>query len=259
MIKKLFLSDSFILLLILFNATIIFVSGFNWEHPFFGFLPWLDNCITLLFCLELAIKWMHFGRDYFKSYWNWFDTLLVVLALPSFVIFLFGLNYQGLEFFLIFRVLRIFKSFRFLRFIPGIDHLIAGVIRALKSSVIVMLGFAVYIFIVGILSFYLYKDIAPAHFGDPLIFLYSTFKIFTIEGWFDIPEEVIEGLSPSLTFLTYLYFIFVVLSGGILGLSLVNSIFVDAMVSDNTDALESKVEQLNQKIDLILSRLPKEE
>jgi voltage-gated sodium channel len=54
------------------------------------------------------------------------------------------------------------------------------------------------------------------------------------------------------SFFTYIYFIFVVLSGGILGLSLVNSIFVDAMVSDNNDELEKKIERLELKIDLLL-------
>ena len=39
----------------------------------------------------------------------------------------------------------------------------------------------------------------------------------------------------------------------IIGLSLVNSIFVDAMVSDNNDELERQVKELNEKIDKLLS------
>lgn len=38
------------------------------------------------------------------------------------------------------------------------------------------------------------------------------------------------------------------------GLSIVNSIFVDAMVSDNNDALELKVAELEKKIDLLLEK-----
>ncbi|NLA24090.1 MAG: ion transporter, partial [Bacteroidales bacterium] len=40
-------------------------------------------------------------------------------------------------------------------------------------------------------------------------------------------------------------------------LSLVNSIFVDAMVSDNNDELERKVESLEAKIDLLMDEIKK--
>lgn len=150
--------------------------------------------------------------------------------------------------------MRVFKSFRFLRFIPGIEHLVKGVSRALKTSVIVLIGFMIYIFIVGILSFYMFKETSPEYFGNPLNSLYSIFKIFTVEGWFEIPERLTQALSPVATLFTYLYFIFVVMTGGIFGLSLVNSIFVDAMVSDNSDELEKKIDDLNNKIDVLLNK-----
>ena len=37
-------------------------------------------------------------------------------------------------------------------------------------------------------------------------------------------------------------------------MSLVNSIFVDAMVSDNNDNLERKIEELNKKMDRLLDK-----
>ena len=150
--------------------------------------------------------------------------------------------------------MRVFKSFRFLKFIPGIEHLVKGISRAIKASVIILIGFAVYIFIIGIFSFFLYKEISPEYFGNPINSLYSIFKIFTVEGWYDIPEQLTKNLSPMISFFTYLYFIFVVISGGIFGLSLVNSIFVDAMVSDNNDELEKKIDDLNKKIDSLLTK-----
>lgn len=141
-----------------------------------------------------------------------------------------------------------------MKFIPGIDHLVKGVSRAIKTSIIVLIGFVIYIFIIGIFSFYLFKDVSPEHFGNPLNSMYSIFKIFTIEGWYEIPEQLTENLSSKISFFTYLYFIFVVISGGIFGLSLVNSIFVDAMVSDNNDELEKKIELIDKKIDKLLAK-----
>jgi voltage-gated sodium channel len=52
--------------------------------------------------------------------------------------------------------------------------------------------------------------------------------------------------------LTKIYFVLILLTGGIFGLSLVNSIFVDAMVSDNNDELENKIDSLEKKIDNLI-------
>ncbi len=252
MLTRLFLRDSFILLLILLNALIIFISGFDLGPKGNYIFTFLDHLVTILFIAEMIIKLRVYGKSYFSSTWNQFDFLLVMLSVPALLTFLLNLNIQDFSFLLVFRVLRVFKSFRFLKFIPGIDDLLRGIRRALKASIIVILGFMIYIFIIGIFSFYLFKESSPECFRNPVMALYSTFKIFTIEGWFEIPEKVAEGLSATSAFFVYIYFIFVVLSGGILGLSLVNSIFVEAMVSDNNDELERKLEGLEAKIDRLL-------
>lgn len=72
-------------------------------------------------------------------------------------------------------------------------------------------------------------------------------------------NRISAGYSSLATFFTYLYFIFVVVTGGIIGLSLVNSIFVDSMLSDNTDDIESKVDILNDKINELIKKLDNNE
>jgi len=251
--KKLFLNNTFILLLILVNAVIIFLNGFDFGTNRNFLLTRLDNLITILFIVELFIKLYTYRGNYFKSNWNIFDAILILISTPSMIAYLFSVDVQDLSFLLVFRITRVFKSFRFIKFLPGIDHLIVGVQRALKSSIIVLFGFTVYIFIIGIFTFYLFKDYPTEYFNNPLVSLYSTFKIFTIEGWFEIPERVTSTMSAIPAFFTYFYFIFIVISGGIFGLSLVNSIFVDAMVSDNNNELEKKIESLEAKIDSLIA------
>ncbi len=253
MIKKLFLNDKFILLLILINAVTIFASGFEMSLNNRFTLSIADNLITGLFITELIVKFKEFGvKGYFDSNWNKFDFVLIALSLPALIAFVGNFEITNLSFLLVFRVMRVFKSFRFLKFIPGIEHLVKGINRALKASVFVFIGFIIYIFIISILSFYLFKGVSPEYFGNPLNSLYTTFKIFTVEGWYEIPDSITQNLSSTTSFFTYLYFIFVVISGGIFGLSLVNSIFVDAMVSDNNDELETKIDSLEKKIDKLL-------
>jgi voltage-gated sodium channel len=178
-----------------------------------------------------------------------------MLSIPAFITFIFDISLLDVSFLLVFRILRVFKTFRFFKFIPNVGELLQGVQRALKASVFVLISFVIYIFVIGILSFYLFKNSGSGYYADPMIALYSTFKIFTIEGWFEIPEQIIAGYSESTTFFIYLYFIFVVLTGGIFGLSIVNSIFVDSMISDNNDGIEKKIDSLDHKVTEIIAKL----
>ena len=65
------------------------------------------------------------------------------------------------------------------------------------------------------------------------------------------------SMSPARVAGVRIYFVLILILGGIIGLSLVNSIFVDAMVSDNNDELEAEVKQLNEKIDLLTEEILK--
>lgn len=256
MIRKLFLNDKFILGLILLNTIVIFLGGYTVsQHD--GFLISIaDNSITTLFIIELLVKFRAVGiKQYFESNWNKLDFFLIIISVPTLLAFAFNLSMLDISFLLVFRVLRIFKAIRFIKFIPNIDQLFLGIQRALKTSVFVLIGFITYIFIIGILSFYLFNSSSSEYFENPLISLYSTFKIFTVEGWFEIPEQIIANYSLTSSFFIYLYFIIVVLTGGIFGLSIVNSIFVDSMVSDNNDEIEKKIDNLDKKVTELLNKI----
>ena len=255
MLTKFFLNEKAILWVILLNAAVIFAQGFNPERPLFEWLELFDNLFTLLFMIEAIVKIRVWGRaTYFASSWNIFDFVLVLFAMPSFVAWVFNLNMASLEFLLVFRIMRVFKFFRFIRFIPNIDHIVNGLSRAVRASVLIILAFFVFNFTISLISCFLFRDSAPEYFRDPLLSFYSIFKVFTIEGWYEIPDSITEASSPVATFFTRLYFIVVLFFGGIFGLSLVNSIFVDTMVSDNNDALEEKIMELQRKIDALLER-----
>ena len=76
-----------------------------------------------------------------------------------------------------------------------------------------------------------------------------------MDGWFEIPEQLTENYSDVGTSFKYVYFIFVVLSAGIFGLSLVNTIFIDSMVSDNNNETEKKIDSLDSKVTEILRKI----
>ncbi|MCU4164619.1 ion transporter [Carboxylicivirga caseinilyticus] len=253
--EKIFLNDRFILTIILINSLIIFITGFNIEPDIIKFLRGLDGFITILFVIELIVKIKHFGKLYFYSSWNILDFVLIVLSIPAFFTMFIESSNFDLSYLLVLRALRAFKAFRFIKFVTEINELIKGINRALKTSLVVLIGFSVYLFIMSIFSFYLFAETAPEYFENPLLSLYSIFKIFTVEGWYEIPESIVHSYNSVQTFFTYIYFIFIVMSGGIFGLSLVNSIFVDAMVSDNNDLLEKKIGKLESQINILIEKI----
>ena len=77
---------------------------------------------------------------------------------------------------------------------------------------------------------------------------------FTVEGWYEVPDAIAVATSPLIGKISRLYFCLLLCAGGIIGMSFVNSVFVDAMAEDNNDNV---IEQLN-RIEKKLEELEKE-
>ena len=122
--------------------------------------------------------------------------------------------------------------------------------RALKASVGVVLVLLIVNVIFGLGATLLFGDVpeARAYFGDPFRSMYSMFKVFTIEGWYEIPDQM-ERLGVSGQYLLGMraYFTVAVLVGGLVGLSIANAVFVDEMMADNTEAVETDVRGLHEE------------
>lgn len=248
-LKRIFLSESFILSIIVLNAILIFIQEFEIRTQFTNLL---ESAFTIIFIIELFVKIQVYGfKKYLTSNWNKLDFLLILISVPSLATLFFNNGILTLNFLLVIRIFRVFKFFRLIRFFPNIDSLINGIQRAVKASYIVLIGYFSLVFIFSIVSCTLFKNIAPEFFNNPINSFYSIFRLFSIEGWYEIPDLIAERTNPLIAFLSKTYFILLLLGGGILGLSLVNSIFVDAMVSDNNDELSVRVENIERKIDEI--------
>ncbi len=252
-LRRFFLNDYFILYLIVANAILIFIQEFESSG---NVLDYFEPVFTLLFIVEMSVKINNKGfAKYISDGWNRFDFILIIISVPSLAVIFYNDSPLQLNIFLTLRVFRVFKFFRLIRFFPDANSLVSSVQRALKASYIVIFGFFVLVFIVSLVSCSLFKKIAPEYFGNPLESFYSIFRLFSVEGWYEIPDLIASRSEPMIGFLSKLYFVFLLLCGGIIGLSLVNSIFVDAMVSDNNDELQKEISNLSYKIDTLAKRI----
>jgi voltage-gated sodium channel len=251
--RRFFLNDYSILFLIITNALLIFIQEFELKG---NILDYVEPVFTILFIIEMLIKINEYGfSKYIAVGWNRLDFILVIIAIPSLGVIFYNDSALQLNIFLTLRVFRVFKFFRLVRFFPNIKTLVTSIQRALKTSYIVVAGFFLLIFIVSLVSCALYKSIAPEYFGNPIESFYSTFRLFSVEGWYEIPDVIASRTSTTIAFISKLYFSVLLLGGGIIGLSLVNSIFVDAMVSDNNDALQEEVSQLSKRIEQLSEKI----
>ncbi len=236
------------LLVIMANAVVIFLLNFpHFEHN--PFLLGLDHFFLGIFIVEAIVKIRVFSwRKYWKDPWNRFDFVVLILSLPSLLVGLIAVPDTSAV--LSLRMFRMIRLLRFFRFIPHIGLLLEGMLRAIKSSVFVLLSFAVITFLLSLFTCTIFKEAAPEYFGNPLISAYSIFQLFTIEGWNDISTAIADQHDASFgSFFVRLYFVLIVLGGGMFGMSFVTAIFVDEMTIDNNRELEKKIDVLTAQVD----------
>jgi voltage-gated sodium channel len=245
-IKDLLCSDRVMLYAIMVNTALMFFGGFWPDSLWFEAA---DAVFTLLFLFEAWAKISRMGwRAYWSEGWNRFDFIVLIVALPSLASPILEQTYAT-NAILALRSMRLFKSFKMLRFIPNIHKLLAGIRLATRASLLVFIAFIVFLIIFSILSSTIFGEIAPDYFGNPAISVYSIFRLFTVEGWYEFADAIAQNGSAGLAFFARVYFSVLMFLGGIIGLSLINSIFVDAMAEDNNDEVLEKLRRLEEKID----------
>jgi voltage-gated sodium channel len=242
--------------IILLNAVSLFVlsmypASSRYDTVWFD----IDYGCTAFFVIEALLKIRRFSwRGYWESGWNRFDFIIILVSLPAFIEPF--MDVHGFSTILILRIGRLFRMLRLVNFIPNRDHLGAGIARALKASFGVLVGLFIINLVLSIGASFLFSHLAPEHFGTPFLSMYTMFKVFTIEGWYEIPDLLASRADgQEWAYLARMYFVVSVTIGGILGLSLANAVFVDEMTMDNTRDLEQKVDRLADEIHSLRTEL----
>jgi len=265
--KNIFHNEKLIFLLIKINIVIIYLHSFDCFVPYYKIFDVLDIILTILFSLEIihSIFIVHSGfSSYFKNNWNKLDFISVVLSIPS-IFILFDSDFGILSGFIALRSLRIFKTLRIIEFIPGGKKISKKLFSAFKGVTFILFTFVVFTTVISLISVSLFKKVAPEYFQNAFDSFYTIFKIFSGDGFSDVVTQIQNNSSVSATVFAKLYFVLIVFSGSILGLSLINSVFINEMntivdeVDENNDKsienLKTQIELLNSKQDKIMEQL----
>ena len=244
-IRNLLCNERIMLIVIVLNTVFMFLGGF-WPNELWPDL--FDAGFTVIFVLEAVAKISEHGWfAYWQRGWNRFDFIILLIALPS-LASIFVDNVVDTNAIFALRAFRLFKSFKMLHFIPNIQRLLNGLKLAFKASFLVLIAFVVLLLISSILSSAIFCKVAPEYFSNPAISIYSIFRLFSIEGWYELPDAIAHNSTPFWGIFARCYFSVLMFLGGIVGLSLVNSIFVDAMAGDNNDEVLSKLNSIEEQL-----------
>lgn len=251
LLVRLFTEDKAVGFFITLNAIVLFLLSFDALDEYHSVLTIIDSFFLLYFLIEAILKIRILGwKAYISKNWNRFDFIILIFSFPS-IALLFEESIPDVSILFVFRIIRLVRFFKFLRFIPNIEELLQGITRAFRASIFVLMAFFIFMFVISMISCRIFRDSAPEYFKDPILSFYTIFKVFTLEGWYEIPENISSN-DPVTSFFIATYFIIIVVLGGLFGLSIVNAIFVDEMVSDNNDEMLERIDQLEEKIDTLI-------
>ena len=265
--KSIFHNEKLIFILIIINILIIYLHSFDFFEYYFKLFDILDIALTIFFSIEIfhSIFIVHSSfSSYFKNNWNKLDFISVTLSIPS-IFVLFNSDFEILSGFIALRSLRIFKTLRIIEFIPGGKKISKKLFSAFKGVTFILFTFVVFTTVISLISVSLFKKVAPDYFQNAFDSFYTIFKIFSGDGFSDVVNQIQNNSSVSTTVFAKLYFVLIVFSGSILGLSLINSVFINEMntivdeVDENNDKsienLKTQIEALNSKQDKIMEQL----
>ena len=242
--------ELFVIAVILFSALLVGAKTYDMPSTVNQVTNVLDWLISAFFLIEITIRFLGEKNkiDFFKSFWNWFDTLIVLVSL---------LPLENSDTALIARLVRVFRVLRMISIIPELRILLVSLMKALPQLGYVMLLMFIIFYIYAAIGSTLFEDINPKLWGDITLSLLTLFRVMTFEDWTDVMYETMEVYPLSWFF--YLSFIFFT---AFAFLNMVIGIVVNVMEEENAKAyreahkdeptindIAAHLKRLEQKID----------
>ena len=236
------LFQGIILFVIIFNAALMGVETIKGlpENVLSAFA--LINTICLwIFIIEIVIKILAYGLDYFKDPWSWFDMIIVAVSMVS------GLPFMAA--FRAVRVLRVLKSLKALRSTRLIGHvrhlqiIIGAIVKSIPSIMWTGILLLLIYYIFALIGVNLFGEAFYDWFGTIGKSMYTLFQVMTLESWsMGISRPVMEVFPWA-----WAYFVPFVLLSSFIVMNVVVGIVVNAIsevtAENNKEDAEEKVSE----------------
>lgn len=183
--------QKFIIAVILLNGLVLGMETSGAVMEKLGpLLVALDKFCLAVFLLELCLKLIAYRLHFWRSGWNWFDFLVVAIALVP-----------NAGPWAVLRSLRILRILRLLTVMPQLKKVVAAFIHAIPGLSGVMVVMMVFFYTMGVLATNLFGKVFPEWFGTLGASLFSLFQIMTLESWsMGIVRPVMEEFAWAWAF-----------------------------------------------------------
>ncbi|GAB3106663.1 ion transporter [Pseudomaricurvus hydrocarbonicus] len=191
--------ELFVVGIIIFSALVIGVKTYPLPEALLQAVVVMDWAITVIFLVEIVIRFLGEPdkKRFFRSGWNIFDTLIVVVSL---------IPIEDSDMALIGRLVRIFRVLRMVSIIPELRMLLNSLLKAMPQLGYVLLMMFIIFYIYAAIGSTFFASVNPELWGDIAVSLLTLFRVMTFEDWTDVMYETMT--EYPLSWFYYLSFIF---------------------------------------------------
>jgi voltage-gated sodium channel len=208
-----------VIFIIVINAITIGVGTYDLDYIITKAISILDYLITVFFVIEIVIRFIGEPnkKDFFKSGWNIFDTIIVLISL---------IPIPNNSSFLLLRLLRVFRVLRIISVIPELKKIIEALLGSIKRVFYVGLLLFIILYIYASIGSILFNYDAPEQWGDVGVAMITLFQVLTLSSW----EQVMLPLQ-DIYWWAWIYFFSFIIICGITMLNLLIAILVDVVIN----------------------------
>ena len=248
---------TFIIVLIIINAvTLGFETDQSVMSSYGTALNILDYAILIVFTIELVLKFYAYRFDFFRSSWNVFDLIIVIISwMPA---------AGPLS---ILRALRILRVLRLLSVVPALRRVISAIGHSIPGMMSVIGVLMLVFYISAVLTTKLFGQHPNPQmqewFGSIGASAYTLFQIMTLESW------SMGIVRPTMEIFPYAWVFFVpfIIITSFAVLNLFIGIIVDSMQSVHdkgeaapdaeavTDTIEQEEARIHERFEALQTEL----
>ena len=208
-----------VIFIIILNAITLGVSTYELNPFIKNTIQILDYAITVFFVIEISIRFISEPKklNFFKSGWNIFDTLIVLISL---------IPIPNNSSFLLLRLLRVFRVLRIISVIPELKKIIEALLSSVKRVFYVGLLLFIILYIYATIGSILFSINIPERWGDVGVAMITLFQVLTLSSW----EQVMLPLQ-DVYWWAWIYFFSFIIICGITMLNLLIAVLVDVVIN----------------------------
>ena len=205
--------------IIILNAITIGVNTYDLNEFTKQTINYLDYSITIFFVIEIIIRFVGESKklEFFKSGWNVFDTLIVLISL---------IPIPNNSSFLLLRLLRVFRVLRIISVVPELKKIIEALLTSVKRVFYVGLLLFIILYIYATIGSILFSSDIPERWNDVGVSLITLFQVLTLSSW----ETVMLPLQ-EIFWWAWIYFFSFIIICAITMLNLLIAILVDVVIN----------------------------